>query len=186
MNTKYVAKGKNVKYLGLGQSAGVVKLYIGTRSANYRVSKCLVKKHKVCRYAMCRQKKQHHVYINTKKYVLRSNSERVCKERIVPVNILKLYKYTERYTLRTICKKYIAPGFGHRTGYCLYTGANICTYRSPPVNFIKAEPFNPKKYPSNINVRVSTYNLTVHESTEYSTYNGNNWLHAAPPPADSQ
>jgi hypothetical protein len=132
--------------------------------------------------AICRLKKKPNVYISTKKYVLRSISANVCKEGTAPVCKLKLYKYKKRYTFRTLGKKYTTPGFGHKTRYCLYTGANICTYRSPPVILNKAEPFNPKKYLSYINVRVCAYVLTVHESTAYSMYNGNNWLHAAPPP----
>jgi hypothetical protein len=167
-------------------------LYSSTRSVNYRLSKCLVKKRKVCTSAMSRYKEQHYVYTYTKKYVLRKNSVSVCKVCMVPVNILKthqrMYKYTEKYTLRTIRKMYIVPGYRYRTGYCIYTGPNICTYRILPVNISKVKQFNPERYPSNLNVRVSTYTQTVHDSTEYSTYKGNNWLHAAPPhpPADSQ
>ncbi len=133
MNTKYVDKFKNVKYFGLGQSAGVVRLYSSTRIDNYSFSKCLVKKCKVRTSAMSRYKKQHHLYTYTKKYVLRNSPVIVCKECMVPVNRYKthhrMYKYTEKYALRnspvTVRKMYTVPGYRYKTHYCIYTCPKI-------------------------------------------------------------
>jgi hypothetical protein len=196
MNTKYVDKDRNVKYFGLGQSAGVVQLYSSTRIDNYRFSKCLVKKRKVCTIAVNRYKTHHHVYTYTKKYVLRNSPVTVCKECMVPVNRYKthhrIYTYTEKYVLRhspvIVCKMCTVPGNRYKTHYCIYTCPKKYATCIIPVNISKVKQISLKKYSSNLNVRESTNTLAVHDSTEYSMYMGNNRLRAAPPhpPADSQ